>query len=87
MNSAMVVLALFAHVEAKSAGASRNTECRRNVVIEQSFSAPKITKDGVTVAAKHIELADKHQNIGAQPVRQVRRNPEPQALSRSRTRP
>ena len=86
MNSAMVVLALFAHVEAKSAGASRNTECRRNVVIEQSFSAPKIIKDGVTVAAKlaDIELADKHQNIGAQPVRQVRRNPEPQALSRTR---
>ena len=43
----------------------------RNVVIEQSFGAPKITKDGVTVA-KAIEFADKHQNIGAQLVRQVR---------------
>ena len=42
----------------------------RNVVIEQSFGAPKITKDGVTVA-KAIEFADKHQNIGAQLVRQV----------------
>ena len=42
----------------------------RNVVIEQSFGAPKITKDGVTVA-KAIEFADKQQNIGAQLVRQV----------------
>ena len=44
----------------------------RNVVIEQSFGAPKITKDGVTVA-KAIEFADKQQNIGAQLVRQVAR--------------
>ena len=42
----------------------------RNVVIEQSFGAPKITKDGVTVA-KSIEFKDKHQNLGAQLVRQV----------------
>ena len=42
----------------------------RNVVIEQSFGAPKITKDGVTVA-KAIEFADKHQNIGAQLGRQM----------------
>merc|ERR1719310_2548394 len=42
----------------------------RNVVIEQSFGAPKITKDGVTVA-KAIEFKDRHQNLGAQLVRQV----------------
>ena len=42
----------------------------RNVVIEKSYGAPKITKDGVTVA-KEIELADKYQNIGAQLVKQV----------------
>lgn len=42
----------------------------RNVVLEQSYGAPKITKDGVTVA-KHIEFADRHQNLGAQLVRQV----------------
>src|SRR4028119_2087164 len=37
----------------------------RNVVIEKSFGAPRITKDGVTVA-KEIELADKFENMGAQ---------------------
>eukprot|EP00953_Heterococcus_sp_UTEX-ZZ885_P033041 17213-Heterococcus_DN1.PRE.3 len=42
----------------------------RNVVLEQSYGAPKITKDGVTVA-KHIEFKDKFQNMGAQLVRQV----------------
>lgn len=42
----------------------------RNVVIDQSFGAPKITKDGVTVA-KSIEFADRHMNLGAQLVRQV----------------
>lgn len=42
----------------------------RNVVIEKAFGAPKITKDGVTVA-KEIELQDKYQNIGAQLVKQV----------------
>jgi len=42
----------------------------RNVVIEQSFGAPKITKDGVTVA-KAIEFKDKYHNVGAQLVRQV----------------
>ena len=36
----------------------------RNVIIEQSWGSPKITKDGVTVA-KAIELKDKFQNIGA----------------------
>ena len=42
----------------------------RNVVIEKSFGAPRITKDGVTVA-KEIELEDKFENIGAQMVREV----------------
>jgi len=42
----------------------------RNVVIEQSFGSPKITKDGVTVA-KAIEFQDRWENIGAQLVRQV----------------
>ena len=36
----------------------------RNVVIDQTFGAPKITKDGVTVA-KSIEFKDRHMNIGA----------------------
>ncbi|MBC9247033.1 chaperonin GroEL [Paracoccus sp. 11-3] len=42
----------------------------RNVVIDRSFGAPRITKDGVTVA-KEIELADKFENMGAQMVREV----------------
>jgi chaperonin GroEL len=42
----------------------------RNVVIEKSFGAPRITKDGVTVA-KEIELDDKFENMGAQMVREV----------------
>src|SRR5687767_14532678 len=42
----------------------------RNVVIEKSFGAPTVTKDGVTVA-KEIELADKFENMGAQMVREV----------------
>ncbi|KLK92547.1 molecular chaperone GroEL [Microvirga vignae] len=42
----------------------------RNVVIEKSFGAPRITKDGVTVA-KEIELGDKFENMGAQMVREV----------------
>src|SRR3984957_18702154 len=42
----------------------------RNVVIEKSFGAPRITKDGVTVA-KEIELADKFENLGAQLMREV----------------
>ena len=42
----------------------------RNVVIERSFGAPRISKDGVTVA-KEIELADKFENLGAQLVREV----------------
>ncbi|SEN36327.1 chaperonin GroEL [Pseudorhodobacter antarcticus] len=42
----------------------------RNVVIEKSFGAPRITKDGVTVA-KEIELSDKFENMGAQMVKEV----------------
>ena len=42
----------------------------RNVVIEKSYGAPRITKDGVTVA-KEIELADKFENLGAQLIREV----------------
>src|ERR1700742_2498338 len=42
----------------------------RNVVLDRSFGAPRITKDGVTVA-KEIELADKFENMGAQMVREV----------------
>ncbi|WP_368855940.1 TCP-1/cpn60 chaperonin family protein, partial [Escherichia coli] len=42
----------------------------RNVVIEKSFGAPRITKDGVTVA-KENELEDKFENMGAQMLREV----------------
>ena len=42
----------------------------RNVIIDRSFGAPRITKDGVTVA-KEIELADKFENMGAQMIREV----------------
>ena len=42
----------------------------RNVVLDKSFGAPRVTKDGVTVA-KDIELADKFENMGAQMVREV----------------
>src|SRR3990172_70923 len=42
----------------------------RNVLIEKSFGAPRISKDGVTVA-KEIELKDKFENMGAQMVREV----------------
>ena len=41
----------------------------RNVVIDKSFGAPRITKDGVTVA-KEIELEDKFENMGAQMVKE-----------------
>src|SRR5262249_1945318 len=43
---------------------------RRNVVLEKSFGAPTITKDGVTVA-KEIQLEDKFENMGAQMVKEV----------------
>src|SRR5262249_58368669 len=42
----------------------------RNVVLDKSFGAPRITKDGVTVA-KEVELADKFENMGAQMVKEV----------------
>ena len=42
----------------------------RNVVIDKSFGAPRITKDGVSVA-KEIELKDKFENMGAQMVKEV----------------
>src|SRR6202166_1868021 len=42
----------------------------RNVVIDKSYGAPQITKDGVTVA-KEIELEDRHENMGAQMVKEV----------------
>src|ERR1700730_7884487 len=42
----------------------------RNVVLDRSYGAPRITKDGVTVA-KEIELADKFENMGAQMVKEV----------------
>ena len=42
----------------------------RNVILEKSFGAPNVTKDGVTVA-KEIELADKFENMGAQMVKEV----------------
>src|SRR3990172_5301617 len=44
----------------------------RNVVIDKSYGSPQITKDGVTVA-KEIELEDKHENMGAQMVKEVAR--------------
>src|ERR1700756_652601 len=50
----------------------------RNVVIEKSFGAPRITKDGVTVA-KEIELEDKFENMGAQMVREVAQKTNDQA--------
>ena len=54
---------------------SQNDACHcllqgRNVVIEQSFGAPKVTKDGVTVA-KSIEFKDKVKNIGASLVKHI----------------
>ena len=42
----------------------------RNVILDKSFGAPRISKDGVTVA-KEIELSDKFENMGAQMVREV----------------
>lgn len=45
----------------------------RNAILDQPFGPPKITKDGVTVA-KHIEFADRFENMGAQLVRQVASN-------------
>ena len=60
-----------------AASTSSPTRCKvtlgpkgRNVVLDKSFGAPRITKDGVTVA-KEIELEDKFENMGAQMVREV----------------
>lgn len=50
----------------------------RNVILEQSWGSPKITKDGVTVA-KSIELKDKFQNIGAKLVQDVANNTNEEA--------
>src|ERR1700737_2603988 len=50
----------------------------RNVVLDKSFGAPRITKDGVTVA-KEIELADKFENMGAQMLREVAQKTSDQA--------
>jgi hypothetical protein len=46
----------------------------RNVVLEKSFGAPTVTKDGVSVA-KEIELTDKFENMGAQMVKEVASRP------------
>src|ERR1700751_272631 len=46
----------------------------RNVVLDKSFGAPRITKDGVTLA-KEIELENKFENLGAQLVREVANSP------------
>jgi chaperonin GroEL len=50
----------------------------RNVILEQSWGSPKITKDGVTVA-KGIELKDRFQNIGAKLVQDVANNTNEEA--------
>lgn len=50
----------------------------RNVVLDKAFGAPRITKDGVTVA-KEIELSDKFENMGAQMVREVASNTNDEA--------
>ena len=46
----------------------------RNVVLDKSYGAPRITKDGVTVA-KEIELTDRFENMGAQMVKEVASGP------------
>src|ERR1700740_1090572 len=56
----------------------------RNVVLDKSFGAPRITKDGVTVA-KEIELEDKFENMGAQMVREVASKTSDQAGDRTAT--
>src|SRR5258705_3281138 len=56
----------------------------RNVVIEKSFGAPVVTKDGVTVA-KEIELEDKFENMGAQMVKEVASKPSDVAGDGTRT--
>ena len=58
----------------------------RNVVLDKSFGAPRITKDGVTVA-KEIELEDKFENMGAQMVRESPRRPPIRRVTAPRLRP
>ena len=58
----------------------------RNVVLDKSFGAPRITKDGVTVA-KEIELEDKFENMGAQMVREVASKTSDIAATAPRPRP
>ena len=58
----------------------------RNVVLDKSFGAPRITKDGVTVA-KEIELEDKFENMGAQMVREVAQRPTTSPATAPRPRP
>ena len=58
----------------------------RNVVLDKSFGAPRITKDGVTVA-KEIELEDKFENMGAQMVREVASKTSDLAATARRPRP
>jgi len=55
----------------------------RNVVLDKSYGAPRITKDGVTVA-KEIELEDKFENMGAQMVRLPRKRPIRRVTARPR---
>ena len=57
----------------------------RNVVIDKSFGAPRITKDGVTVA-KEIELSDKFENMGAQMVKEVAARPARSRVTARRPR-
>ena len=58
----------------------------RNVILDKSFGAPRITKDGVTVA-KEIELEDEFENMGAQMVREVASKTSDQAGDAPRRRP
>ena len=58
----------------------------RNVILDKSFGAPRITKDGVTVA-KEIELEDKFENMGAQMVREVASKTSDQPVTVRRRRP
>src|SRR5256885_399269 len=57
----------------------------RNVLLDKSFGAPRMTKDGVTVA-KEIELEDKFENMGAQMVREVASKTSDEAGDRKSTR-
>jgi len=58
----------------------------RNVVLDKSYGAPRITKDGVTVA-KEIELTDKFENMGAQMVKDVASGPATRSATGQRPRP